>query len=285
MKKFLFLFTFFVILSYIPCFAETESPDISGNIVYTQFSAEEQKILFDRSLYKESMNDISLEGKPILVQYYLRWEFADRSLLEMKAQGEEEALHYIVFDDEIYEIFRDKTEEGFIFGLYMGNDLFVGKNKDVMPMHLQDLLACENNVCTINGEEYIYTNVICFDSNTNYDGILMYYETLDGTFVRYYRDAVSEAIDFTIEQFRDYAAGYYEYKLSHPAIDKDGNILAGRNLSFADYVNLPPETPDAAQLTTPEKINPVFFYVAGIATVSVIVIFVCILLRRKNKSA
>lgn len=286
-KGMLFLLTVLLAMSFFHVsFAEDETAEINNDLFSeipgTKLSEEEQAVLFDRSNYEKGLEDIFLEDKPILTWYFLYWDYADKSLPEMIKHGQEaeRVIYYIVLGEEITYLYRAKHDDGVKIGLlrYEGPE---------NPTYISDLLSCENKVYTINGTEHTVINVVCFNSNSGHDGILMYYETLDGTFVRYYQDEYSKAVDYTIDQFQIYAAGYYEYKLSHPAVDKDGNVLIGKVISFADYVNSLPETPDTAQLTTPENTNPIFlFYVIGAAVAAaIILVFVCVMLRRKRKSA
>lgn len=252
MKKTFTIFLVLILLinynNFIPLTlaSETANEKTIKDVLLEQANATIDPAVYNRTLYHENLRDYVLIDKPIVRRCYSTyWDFfanPEKSVEDILEYADgKKVCDYLVFDEEIFMIYKSKEEDNIVIGLYKGlfdeNAYGLPLEKGKYPQYVLDI-RMGSATHEINGEDHIITNVFCFDGTTSYDGIIVYYVTNKGDYVTWYADNYSQGVDFLASEFREYAALYYAELIAYENnYNEKGEPLAGGKISFLDFVN------------------------------------------------
>ena len=177
------------------------------DIVSNSLSDTESAEISNVSLYDDSLKNYDLAGKPTVAIYnHVYWDLSDKPLEEIASAARKSgSVDYVVLtDDTLLRITQYADAETGAYTLGIRTDM-AGWNFG----WVHDLLITEikNNFgegdCTIK-------QVYCFDDSSSRMGILVYFVTDNGNYVKYYRGPDSVEVVHTEEEFRSCAKYYYE---------------------------------------------------------------------------
>lgn len=177
----------------------------SESIVGDQITDEEYSILRDTTNYRysdDAPKEFVLTDQPIL--RYFPFLYPQQMAQTPESFVDDAFLWkhlYIVFDEKPILLKLLSTEPITVYIQYADTSLpFI---RDLLKIR-QDMKILGNR-CTV--QNVILTNT--FDPAPA-NGVLLYYETNQGVFVRYYQSEKSSGEWFTIEEFTDYAQQYVD---------------------------------------------------------------------------
>ena len=179
--------------------------------------------------FPAKLKDYSVEGKPILVTFNTNgWYYAAQPELDAAIDEacREGAIDYMVLDEMPVRICKLTTREEYHSPVF-----------DEIPVYISDIMngSVKQAFC---GDEYTIKNLICFDSASSLKGVIVYYITDGGVFVRYYENYTSQAVEFAFEKFQPYAEAYHEITTSYEYnYDENGSPKTG-GISFIDFIQL-----------------------------------------------
>lgn len=185
----------------------------------------------DSGLFDESMNQVDL-NKPILLVYNVHYA------AYAKDHTFEENLEYLYENGDTYLLLFD--EEPVFIGRGETN-VRVREIADVfgtIPSFIYDI-ANGTASQSFLGEEAMIRNVYCFNALTQHQGVALVFETDSGRFVRYYEDEHASAVEFSWEDYQQYAAGYFAYSTSFDNNYTFFGAGKGGTVSFLEYVKDP----------------------------------------------
>ena len=175
----------------------------------------------------KEFRDYDFGGTPILVALWgdTRQFAAEPNLEKTIALAQEKGeIQYIwLKDDPVYFLASKEP-----YRLYI---------PDSTPTYLRDIIDGKvmQSFC---GQEYAVEKIVFLESCwPPACGWVVYYVTDGGTFVRYYSNAVAEAVEFTYAEFQPYAAAYYEYIQSPDYKPEDGYV--GGPVRFLEFYGNP----------------------------------------------
>ena len=99
---------------------------------------------------------------------------------------------------------------------------------------MRDLLRVREKT-TILGVRCTVENVVLSNTCDPTPGVILYYETDRGTFVRFYPLKNAEGEWFTLDDFTAYAGSYVQYLLDNVS-NEDGEPLTGQ-MAFREYLD------------------------------------------------
>ena len=291
MKKILTLF-FVLIISISMCITsyavdnqQADNDDLEI-ILNEQLDEADYQKLSNKNNYDSSIIDVTLEGKPIIKVYnQIYWNVSDLPLNDIVAHANlSKTIDYIVFDNSPVRLRM----------LYESNTkVKIGSSPNgVMSMPVNDIQMLSKDM-TILDTTCAVTNIIYFDGFSSHMGASVYYITTNGNFVKYYRTEYSEGVWFTENDYRNFAAQYYDYLISpENNYDENGEPIGGGTLSFLDFVSnenitLPNFSEDNMPVSS-ETETPIFGLYWVIAIIAFTIVFesctvIVILARSKKK--
>lgn len=211
----------------------------------------------------------SVAGKPILVSIHGRcWPYAAKTdLSQVVAEAMKNGrLNYVLLEDD--PVYLWETDAG----VYYPGHYFQAVHGGQVQTYLQDIMDGTVRQSFL-GREYEIQNILCIDGTTNHDGAVVYYITDGGTFVRYYQDQVSSAVELTMEDFCAKATDYYDTKMAYVTSVEVGD----GNISFGSYL----EDPVAFREKYAPKQTAHWWLIAGGAAVVLTAAVVVFMIRRK----
>lgn len=220
---------------------DTEKIDSALTDIFSkQITESEFNILTNSEYYDTSMQKVNINNKPTMKIYnYIYWSLSDKPLQTIVSEANKEKWKdYIVFDDTPLKIRVLQDEESSSVG--------VNEEYTTVPQFISDIQNLQEDItiCNINCK---LEDIVCFDGNSSYQGVIVYLKTDQGIFVKYYENYNSSALVFTEDEFSKYAIDYYNYISSYEYnYNSDGEALGGNNLTFAlflqnDYIDEEPE--------------------------------------------
>lgn len=220
----------FLVLLILLCSCEKTPAAVDGTLIGDQISDEEYSLLRDQDLYrfaKDGPEDFLLTDQPIL--RYFPFLYPQQMAQSPAAFLNDDALwkhQYLVFDNHPILMKLSTTEPVGILISYADSSLpFIRDLLDVRKeMTILDTCCTVQNVVLSNS---------CDPAPTN--GVLLYYETDQGIFVRYYRFESSSGEWFTLQRFTEFAQQYVQY-LHDSSYNEDGEVLSGQ-MAFRDYLD------------------------------------------------
>jgi len=202
-----------------------------ANLLKKQFNEHEMEILLTEEYYKTAtgMTKEVVANKPILkIHPYIYWELSDESANTILDLREKTEGRYIIFGEKIEQI-----------GVGLENgEMKIGMVTpfEVIPTYLTDIQNMDVNTeicqtaCTVE-------EIVCFNGLSSRDGVAVYLITDKGTFIKYYRNKTSNAVEFTEEDFKVYAKNYYEYITAYENnYNEKGEPINGGTVDFTDFI-------------------------------------------------
>lgn len=242
-----------------------------------QLSSEDKQMLNDKDAYKDEILYNAIKDNPVIKVYSnVYWEYSDYKLEEIikKAQNKKTEDFY-VFSDKIFRISIWEAD----------GEISISEidEERETPVFIEDLKSLDG-VTTICNKECAMENIICFDGIASHDGIVVYYVTDKGTFVKYYDSYTSQAMTYEEKDFSKYAQEYYKYSTSSKNnYFMDGSPICG-DTSFAYYMENREElNADDNILSILLKQNVFWLICGGILLLVVISEVAASAKRRKNK--
>lgn len=211
-----------VILCFLTCAesvaADTEEETLLG-LLPKLHNSDENGCAIDSDLLSDEWKDYSFADSPVLTVFYMEgWaDVADSDLDDrVNKARQNNKLEYYVLGDAVY-----RMSEKFMKPLPV----------DTVPTYISDIMNGSTRQIFL-GQEAVVENVICFDGL--HHGMAVYYRTDVGIFVRYYADAYSAAVEFSFQDFQNYAAGLASFLSS-----REYEFIGNGYWSFLDYVANP----------------------------------------------
>lgn len=159
------------------------------------------------SEYDESLTNYDLSGKPTVAYNHVYWDLSDKPLGgdRVSAARQSGSVDYVVLtDDTLLRITQYADAETGAYTLGIRTDPAGGNFRWLCDLFITEI---KNNFgegdCTIK-------QVYCFDDSSFRMGILVYFVTDNGNYVKYYRGPDSVEVVHTEEEFRSCAKYYYE---------------------------------------------------------------------------
>lgn len=240
--------------------------------------------LTNTDLYDSNMDGVELEAKPLIVIYnFWFWGFSDKPLAEIVEYAESEnIIDYLVMDTPVVRIRKGTYQNK---GMSISRNTFFG---DEPPLFEEDLASGDANAYEISGKKRTVTNLYCFDGSRSMQGIVIFFLTTDGTFVRCYDYEYSAYQDFTLADFQKYGTEFDEY-ISAPETnyDENGSPLYGTHF-FSDFVAAggeytPPERTDTNETDAADRSWVWITVCVGISAIVLLAGATGIVLYRKRK--
>ncbi|MBR5767091.1 MAG: hypothetical protein IKX86_00245 [Clostridia bacterium] len=211
------------------------------DVIKSQLSPEEYSELMATENYNNSLESDALKDYPILRVYNsVYWEYASNPFNEFMSKvlssdsKKQHHLRYVVFGREVFSVVMLKWEDG---------SVTIGKARDYddsVPSMISDIINLQETI-EVDGERYTIKNIYCFDETSSFKGAVLYLITDSGIFVKYYENESAEGMLFTEDDFRIKASEYHRYITSYEHnYNEKGEALGGRNVSFAEYLDLAP---------------------------------------------
>lgn len=224
-----------------------------------------------------------VEGKPVLeifTGYNLR--STDKSLEACLQYSADEDRAYMIFDNGTYYALRD----------YSGQNLSYQKNFEQWKI-LYEMIENADTSMELCGKERLVTGITCFD--TVEDGLVIYFQTTEGIFIRHYARGYSFSydniydrklvpMDYSLSEFIHYTNQYTNWmKRESENYRIQGIKVTGRQ-SFSGYMNDGAATP--APLLKSQKSFSMYIWIplAGAVVVAGGVLGV-MFYRRKRRCA
>ena len=196
-------------------------------------SEEYLEILKNEELYYKNMKDFVINDDSIVIQLYacllffFEYDF-DYDTMQQRALelAKEQKYHlFAVINDDDIEFVSYNYDHFENFSLYM----YESMREEYT--YLNDIMNMTVNT-EICGVKCQVERIACYDLEAAHYGTLIYIDTDQGVFVRYYDDFAAPAIEMTEEEYKIRAEQYRNYLYSLP----DG---IGGGTSFAEFIENP----------------------------------------------
>ena len=230
--------------------AYQEQPKQVEKLLAEIIDSEEYENLLNTDFYDDSLIGYDLSEKPVVtIHYGLFWEAACIGIEEM-IETNKRVMNwpnqYVILGEKQLKISQYINDDGLpVFSL---ETIY-----DTTPMWISDI----ESAVMYDDAAGALKNIICFDGwATARDGILVYYD-YDNYFVAKYYEYGCEPLILREDEFKKYAAEYYEWTISYEHnFDENGSILYGKTLSFTDfYKNYGKNTSERPQELSDSVIN------------------------------
>ena len=205
------------------------------NILSSQLTSEEVLAFKNTENYDETLGSVNLSEYVMLRKYRSAyWELANVSLSERlqkvnSAESGYASSDYFVFAETPFVISKSNNGISSVIGI---NNVY-----DYVPIYISDIQNM-NISAIMNGKKREVKEIYCFDGSSSHEGILVYFQTNSGIYVKYYEDWNSEAVLFSEEQFVEYASAYYEYITSYEYnYTPSGEPLNGGNITLTSFIS------------------------------------------------
>lgn len=180
--------------------------------------------LLNKDLYDESLAEYDFTGA-LAMQVYetILWEDAYKNVDELIAQeSTRDEKQYIVIGDNLFVRLCESTKDGSII-------ISLIEDYDVIPNYWQDFINIETN--------HRLKSVFVFGGVLLLQSTAFYYVYEDETKVIYYEDRYTTAVEYSLEEFQQFAPDYYAYETSYERnYDENGHPRYGGSLSFASFL-------------------------------------------------
>ena len=227
MKKVLILLTITFLISvcgpsvYATMVQGEENNDLLPELLKEQY-AEQISSIMDTLEFHENMTEIDLD-QPMIICYCVEYHaYAHKNTFEKNMEHIRETYYggFILLGEEPrwLNIYANQTKIG-------AHDPY-----DPVPVYVQDILSGSVQQ-TFLGKRSVIQNVYLF-REFDWD-ILAVYETDTGRYVRFYVHGREPAVEYTWEEYEEYAVAYMNYIQE---LYDDGNLVGGCSLSFVDFV-------------------------------------------------
>ena len=240
---------------------------------------EEFEILSNKDIYASDVKYIDITDKPILKVFnedifyicHLTLDDIVNTISEEIKEGKK-TIDYVIFDEKPIRLSvgdNMRTEDP--------NDYIITRSYSLQEtsyitdvMNMSGVTEILNQSCAIN-------NIFVFDMFRSPFGIVLYAETNNGIFVKYYPHEFAEGVWFTEEDFQKYGKAYYEYLISYERnYNEKGEALGGNHISLLEYIDtkygkvIPPVNTDKKELSYLWFVIPVSVCI----TASAVILFV-----------
>ena len=192
---------------------ETEESQNPEDIYVPVFpvSEEEREILYNANNYNSEMNTINFADEPVIktkLDYW--WLYGS---MEECLEAQRGAFRYMFMGDEAYEVLIETDGMVSLVDEYALSDPFI-----------KDLQSSGSNAMVSDKLCYVY-EVICINGCADpiyLEGIINWFVTDQGVYVKYYEDAKAEGVVFEVEEFERYRKAYYAFRRDPAVSEKMG---------------------------------------------------------------
>ncbi len=239
LRRILLLTICFLALSYRVCLVwatETVEPAIPENmalsVIPQQLSQEERAVLLNQENHTATMQGIDLEKAVIWRTYNVSyWQYAhlplDDLLTKVKSLPKRAQTNYWILAESPVAVCTFQKD-----GTTTVN---VMKTDDGIPQYVTDILNMKETE-VFQGKVCHITGIYCFDNSASQGGTIVYIATDNGTYVKYYEWATSDAMLLSEGDFQTLGKAYYKQSTSHGNnFSLSGAPLNGTT-TFSDFV-------------------------------------------------
>ena len=213
------------------CSCEPSRDKHFSSIVGDEITDEEYAVLRDTENYKYSDHapkEFTLTDQPVLRYFPFLYP---QQMAQSPADFSNDAFlwkhYYLIFDKNPILLKLSTTDPVSVFVGYIDTDLpFI---RDLL--NVREEMTILDTRCTLQN---IVLSNSCDPAPSN--GVILYYETDQGVFVRYYRSESSSGEWFALQTFTGYAQRYVQY-LQDNAYNENGEPLIGQ-MTFRAYLDV-----------------------------------------------
>lgn len=175
--------------------------------------------VYNKAKYGEGMEGYDLSEEFMIKVYlgssFLKFEHVAKSLEEQKEQMRKDLgiLHVAFQGDNRIENFRELPDgticRRFIAENYLPNGIYNYNIRSEYPKYIQDIMNSSIYESDLHLPDTKYTEIVCFTGEMNQTPTCVYYIGDNRTIVRCYDNYSADGFDMLWEDFRIYAAAYY----------------------------------------------------------------------------
>ncbi|MBQ9793668.1 MAG: hypothetical protein IJW34_01870 [Clostridia bacterium] len=188
--------------------------------------------LYQKELYPEEMAGMNLDDQPVLTvlnAYNYGWAEWEMDKIIENALNNAGYFHVIFSPSPISIGIQMNQEEE---PLHLNYNPREWGTKNEIPTYITDLVNGAIYKADSHVPEGEYSRVVCFDDY--YGGAVVYYLKGENTVVCCYDSKTSGFVDYPLEEYREYAIAYEEWRRAE--WEKNGD-RAGVDLTFNEFVD------------------------------------------------